>query len=107
MNRLPVIFRAERTKDGDVTAVFPTLVADVAGRYFTVYAHIGQHSGGSFTWYSSTRPARPDEYADLLDELQRIYGRGDEPCELVVYKRYTSQLRDAFRAEAARLRRVA
>lgn len=72
---LPIIFRAERCGDfkGDVTAVFPTLAHDYAGRYFTVYAHVGQHGGGSLDWYRSTRPALPDEYADLLAELRGIY----------------------------------
>jgi hypothetical protein len=103
---LPIIFRAERTKDGDVTAVFPTVPSDVAGRYFTVYAHIGQHSGGSFEWYNKTCAAKPAEYADLLDELRRIYERshapGDPVFRLKVYRRMTPQHRAAFRAEARR-----
>lgn len=89
MEELPVIFRAER--DGDVTAVFPTLAADNAGRLLTVYAHIGQHSGGSFDWYRSTRSAKPAEYADLLRELQGIY----RDVKLVVRQRMTAAHRRA------------
>ena len=65
-----VIFRADR-KDGDVTAVFPTLPADSSWT-MTCYAHIGQHSGCCREWYCDTRPARPDEYADLAAELRQI-----------------------------------
>lgn len=109
IEELPIIFRAERTKDSDVTAVFPTRVADCAGRYFTVYAHIGQHSAGGLEWYEKTRAAKPEEYADLLAELRGIYERSDDPerVQLKVYQRMTSGHRAAFRAEARRLRRPA
>lgn len=70
----PVIFRADRSGDfkGNVTAVFPTLPADIRGDQMTCYAHIGQHSGCSAEWYQTTRAAKPDEYRDLLKELQAI-----------------------------------
>lgn len=66
-----VIFRAERTKDGEVTAVLP----DVEANYgeMTCYAHVGQHSACTLEWYHATRAAKPAEYADLLEELQDIY----------------------------------
>lgn len=107
MEKLPVIFRREKS-DGSVTAVFPTLPADVNGRYFTVYAHIGQHGSGSFGWYNETRAAKPDEYADLLQELRGIYTTRPaanpdiygEPVELVIYQRMTSGHRAAFNAAA-------
>jgi hypothetical protein len=80
----PVIFRRERRKDGDVTAVFfcerdypndPGLM--------TCYAHIGQHGSCGLGWYNKTRPALPHEYGDLKAELEsspyfyrfRIYKR--------------------------------
>jgi hypothetical protein len=103
METLPIIFRAERTKSGDVTAVFPTLPQDVQGRYFTVYAHVGQHGGGGFDWYAKTRAAEPTEYADLLAELRGIYeyshAPGDPVFKLKVCRRMTRQHRAAFRAE--------
>ena len=104
MEKLPVIFRKEKT-DGSVTAVFPTLPADVNGRYFTVYAHIGQHGSGSLGWYNETRAAKPGEYADLLHELRGIYSRPDdaEAVELVIYQRMTPQHRAAFNAAAREL----
>lgn len=91
---IPVIFRAEKNGDfkGEVTAVFPTAPADVFGITLTVYTHIGQHSGGTFCWYHSTRAAKPEEYAALLAELQAIYA----PNKLIVYQRMTPKHRRAF-----------
>ncbi len=88
MEKLPVIFRAERSGPfkGDVTAVFPTL--DEGQGTMRCYAHIGQHSGCCLEWYWSTRPARPAEYASLLAELRDIYER-DGDVKLVVRKRRT------------------
>ena len=110
MEKLPVIFRAERTKDGEVTAVFPTLPHDTAGRYFTTYAHVGQHGSGGRQWYNRTRAAKPHEYAALLDELRAIYERklheDDTAYELVVCQRYSADHRRAFDAEVARLQRT-
>lgn len=85
--RLPVIFRAERSGDfkGDVTAVFPTL--DGAPGEMTCYAHIGQHSACNLDWYYSTRPAKPNEYEALLAELRGIYESELDAVRLVVYKR--------------------
>lgn len=95
---VPVIFRKER--DGDVTAVFPTTVAGY--NLMQCYAHVGQHSGCSFDWYRSTKPAKPKEYADLLAELRGIYER-DGDATLVVYSRINTKLREEFRREHRRL----
>lgn len=95
---VPVVFRAERAGKfkGDVTAVFPTLPADVRGYEMTCYAHIGQHGGCSFEWYNSTRAARPDEYAALKRELESA------PYEyrLKVCQRISSAMRRALRENA-------
>ena len=107
MDRLPILFRTERSGDakGEVTAVFPTLPG--TGPYdFTVYAHVGQHGTGGFEWYWATRPARPAEYADLLAELRGIYTERPasapdiygEPVELIVRQRFP---RNAFAARRA------
>jgi hypothetical protein len=99
---LPVIFRAERS--GQVTAVLPTMAADYAGREFVTYAHIGQHGGATLPWYRETRAARPDEYADLLQELRGIYERshapGDPVFRLDVRRRFTAAHRAAWQADA-------
>lgn len=89
---LPVIFRAERSGDhkGAVTAVFPTLPG-TAAHDVTCYAHVGQHGTASRAWYVETRAAMPDEYADLLAELRRIYERDDDAdaVRLKVVQRWT------------------
>jgi hypothetical protein len=69
---IKVILRTD--KEGQVTALFPEL----PGTRFWLqdclcYAHVGQHESASFNWYETTRPATPDEYKDLLTELQGIY----------------------------------
>lgn len=108
MQSLPVIFRAERSGPfkGDVTAVFPTCPADYAGRQMTWYAHMGQHGGCSFDWYRGTRPAKPEEFADLLAELRDIYGRDggpdDPPVILRVARRITADHRREFEADVRR-----
>lgn len=98
MEKLPVIFRAEKSGDhkGEVTAVFPTV--DEGRGNVMCYAHIGQHGAASYDWYRTTRPATAEEYADLLAELRGIYTTrpaanpdiyGD-PVELIVAKRWRS-----------------
>lgn len=99
----PVIFRIERRKGGEVTAVFPCEPADLDGRTMTCYAHIGQHGGCSHQFAWSGRRAKPDEYAALKQELESApYG-----YRLKVYKRVQPAHRKAFDAEVARLRALA
>ncbi len=76
---LPVIFR---TDGKEVTAFFPTLGANPG--FIVCYAHIGQHSEASSEYYYSTKPAKENEYSDLLNELTQVY----DDCELVVKKRW-------------------
>ena len=64
----PVIFRKEF---GDsVIAFFPTLPGNMHISTCQCYAHIGQHSTAHIDYYKGTDPATPDEYKDLLKELQ-------------------------------------
>ncbi|WP_336812791.1 hypothetical protein [Bosea sp. MMO-172] len=67
----PVMFRATITKgDREVTAVFPLEDGD-GTRNPGSYAHVGQHGECSWGWVlSCTRPAKPEEYADLKRELE-------------------------------------
>lgn len=78
----PVIFR--KFDDGDIIALFPTLPSDSDFVEVTClsYMHIGQHCAASLEIISGTKPAKPNEYKDLLTELQSI-GYSD----LKVYKR--------------------
>lgn len=92
MQKFPVIFRKQT--DGEILAVFPNQLE--YNLYLECYAHIGQHSTCSLDYYrSDTRPATPEEYADLLAELTAIYTTRPaanpevygEPVELVIRKR--------------------
>ncbi len=68
-----VVFRVWRDKASDVFALFPELPADTVGRLCTSYAHVGQHGGADYGYcIRQSRPARPEEYADLAAELTTI-----------------------------------
>lgn len=110
VKKLPVLFRTHR-KDGSVVAVFPTIVADVAGHCFQTYEHVGQHGCGTWGWYLQRavhRPSTPAEYESLLRELQGIYGTahapGDKTFELVVVTKVTEKHLRIFNEEARRIR---
>lgn len=92
---LPVIFKKEASH---VIAFFPTLPDDRAGTRMTCYSHVGQHSSADIGYFQSLKPASAAEYGDLLLELKRIYERGPlaEQSRLVVRKRRSSKMRDAF-----------
>jgi hypothetical protein len=74
---IKVIFRVHNVKgeEPEVIAFFPELSGNSDyGNTCACYAHVGQHSSASIEYYQDcTRPATPDEYADLLKELQGIY----------------------------------
>lgn len=87
MTKLAVIFRKDTKvnhaiyNEAEIVAVFPTELDRV--KDMGCYAHIGQHGTCSVEWYHTTKPAKPEEYASLLTELQGVYA----DTELVVYKR--------------------
>jgi hypothetical protein len=81
----PVIFRKmQKGYGGDVLAVFPTDAATYNAYECGCYAHVGQHGAcepGHVI--ARSRPAKPEEYKDLMAELQGApYG-----YRLKVYKR--------------------
>ena len=103
---LPVIFRADRSGEdkGVITAVFPTL-GGTGAHDFTVYEHMGQHSSGTLGWYRQrTRAAKPSEYAPLLAELRRIYGREPDPVTLRIVQRFHPAYHRARKEEFRRYR---
>lgn len=61
----------EYTGEDEITAVFPNDIADSEGNV-TVYAHMGQHSAGDLDYMLSLPEANPEEYSDLLQELNNI-----------------------------------
>lgn len=70
-----VIFRKWRDT-GEIIALFPEVIVTVGGLCES-YMQIGQHSGADYNylvagWYGPTVPATPEEYADLLVELEEI-----------------------------------
>lgn len=93
----PVLFRIDRSGERrEVTAVFPAEPGRFsAGRFYTCYAHLGQHGSCSHDWYvTRTRPATPSEYADLKRELESApYGYRLQVCQ-----RMTAAHRAAFSA---------
>lgn len=81
-----VIFRVDtREHQREVIAVFPDQAGDL-NPYRTCggYVHMGQHTTIGADVMNWTRPARPDEYADLLKELESI-GYND----IKIMKRFT------------------
>lgn len=67
-----VVFRVWK-KQGTVLALFPEQPDDVLGKYCSSYEHIGQHGGADYVHcIQATRPATPEEYADLKAELESI-----------------------------------
>lgn len=73
---IEVMFRKYTDKSGEVLAVFPYEMHDHLGRLVTCYAHIGQHGSAQMSHVlSKTRPTKPNEYAELLEELKGIYER--------------------------------
>lgn len=60
--------------DGDILALFPLLRAnELTGGDCQSYEHIGQHGASDYSHcIRRTRPATPEEYADLAAELRGI-----------------------------------
>jgi hypothetical protein len=81
--------------NGDIIALFPEVPADYNGFHCQSYAHIGQH-GAADTCIIRARtvPAKPEEYAELKAELERI------GYVLEVRTRITSQMHAKRRASA-------
>lgn len=68
-----VIFRKWNCDDS-VVAVFPQVYhnEELYGRHIvTTYEHVGQHGSAAFSLaMTHSKPAQPQEYADLLSELR-------------------------------------
>lgn len=65
-----VMFRKER--NGDILAVFP-YESWKCNYDVLCYAHLGQHAACRWEYVTSnTKPAKPEEYKSLYDELVSI-----------------------------------
>lgn len=90
-----VIFRAY--PDGEVAAIFPEIPGDYTGRLCVSYMHVGQHGQGHCSdVIAATRPARPEEWRALAQELTSI------GYDLNVKKRVTEAMDRKRRAESRR-----
>lgn len=89
-----VIFRM--WPNGDCIAFFPDLPGDIDPFTCMSYEHSGQHGAASVS-IPNLRPAIPQEYAGLKQELE---GRG---YRLEVVKRFTSKNLANRRAALARM----
>ena len=66
-----VVFRVD--KEDNVFALFPEDPADIAGTLCTCYEHTGQHGSADYHGcIKFSRSAKPEEYADLAEELRGI-----------------------------------
>mgnify|MGYP003475260447 CR=1 FL=1 len=66
-----VMFRTDITKGfkGTIFAILPYDLSDSQGN-ITTYQHVGQHSGGDYhVCLQQSRPAKPEEYKDLFEEM--------------------------------------
>ena len=77
MKRLLENIQTEKTKvifrkfpDGEVIALFPELPGDSDILNCLNYMHIGQHGNGEALLIG--KPAKPEEYKELFDELTAI-----------------------------------
>ena len=73
VKKTPVIFRKDKScgRD-DIVALFPTLTGSHY-RYCVMYQHTGQHhEGDPVHAVNTTELAKPEEYADLKEELESI-----------------------------------
>ena len=58
------------TNENEVVAVMPEVPYNRA--LTTCYQHVGQHGSCDDGWIRAQRKSRPEEYADLLEELISI-----------------------------------
>ncbi len=65
-----VIFR--KFKDGEVIALLPEVQATCNQSECESYLHVGQHGAVSYFITDRTKPANPNEYESLRQELESI-----------------------------------
>jgi len=89
----PVIFR--QFPNGEIIALFPAMAGD-NNPYKTCgsYMHDGQHGSASADFMLYTRPAKPEQYADLLAELRRIGYDDLKIMKRVQYSHFKTRLEE-------------
>lgn len=95
---IPVVLRRWRDTN-DLIALFLDQPADYQGWFVDSYMHVGQHAAADYHGVvQATKPASPDEAADLIRELERIGYR------LKVIRRASWKHHEARRTAARSLR---
>ena len=79
-----VVFR--KFKDGQIIALFPELRE--RGGMVESYMHVGQHAAADPLIVHHTKPATPDEYRALAEELAAIGYRLDIRRNMRAYYHY-------------------
>jgi hypothetical protein len=69
-HKTKVIFR--KFKDGEIIAIFPELQANENKQYCMSYLHVGQHGAADYCLINGLKPATPEEFASLKEELESI-----------------------------------
>ena len=96
MEKAKVIFKKEYnqyTKKYDVFAVFPEPSFKANYGNLQCYTSEGWNEC-SYDYYATAKKANPDEYADMLAYLQRLFNGddGDEPLELIVAQKISTKM---------------
>ncbi len=65
-----VMFRKDNATE-EIVALFPYVV-EFHWLSCLSYAHIGQHSTATMNYRYDSKPAKPEEYKDLFNELESI-----------------------------------
>ena len=87
-----VIFRKYKESPHDILALFPAEKGSNKPGSCMSYEHVGQHGSADYKYcIDITKPATPDEYKDLFNELRDQIG-----YNMKVIKRYTPGRRDCI-----------
>lgn len=100
MEKTKVIFKKEYnpyTKSWDVFAVFPEFRASYGN--LQCYTSEGW-TECKYNYYAAAKRAMPDEYADMLEILTKMFdgSDGDNPLELVTVRKISTKMYDELLA---------
>jgi hypothetical protein len=91
-----VIFRKFKNGNKEVIALFPEIAGTLLPETCSSYMHIGQHGGAMADLTDITRPATPEEYAELKEELESI-GYNLTVKKKNIYKYYLTRVQELRR----------
>ena len=88
---MKIIFKKDK-ETNEIVAFMPYDFQTWQGE-FTCYAHVGQHSYSCYDYYRECKPATPEEYKDLKQELESI-GYNVEVIKRINGKKYRQAYQD-------------